>query len=122
MANAFSWRLHWGWAIAVPIAGLLLLAYAGLSLGPKPPVYQGKDLYAWSEKLRKAQQNYSGPEPWKQIEAASTAIRAMGTNALPFVMADIRARPTVRDRIIGWLAPRARFLKLKPGKVEERWV
>ena len=56
------------------------------------------------------------PERWKTVEAATTAIRAMGTNALPFVMADIRARLTVKDRVIYWLAPRVRFLKLHPRK------
>ena len=103
-------------------AGLVLLVYAALSRGPKVPVYQGKSLYAWAAELRQAQQNYADPERWKKVEAATTAIRAMGTNALPFVMADIRARLTVKDRVIYWLAPRVRFLKLQPRKVEDQWV
>src|SRR4029077_12133133 len=59
---------------------------------------------------------------WKKIETTTTAIRAIGTNALPFVMADIRARVTIKVRINNWLAPRVRFLKLKPVKIEDRWI
>ena len=122
MGIASSWRLRWAWIIAALSAGLLILGYAVLSLGPNVPVYQGKDLYAWGAELQQAQQNYSDPERWKKLEATTTAIRAMGTNALPFVMADVRAHFTVKDRVFYWLASRAPFLKLQPRKVEDRWV
>jgi HEAT repeats len=82
---------------------------------------QNKSLYAWTDDLQKAQQNYSDPDSWKKVEAANTAIRAIGTNALPFVMADIRARVTIKVRVVNWLAPHATFLKLQPIKVEDRW-
>jgi hypothetical protein len=88
---------------------------------PKPPVFQGKDLYTWAKELRIAQQNYSDPDRWKKVEAASAAIRAIGTNALPFVMADINAHYTEMDRLIAWLAPKAPFLKLKPVNLADRW-
>jgi hypothetical protein len=114
-------RSHWTWIIAAVLAVLLLIAFFAALVGPKVPVYQGKNLYAWTEELRKAQQNYSDPERWKKLETGTTAIRAIGTNALPFVMADIRARVTIKDRVVNWLAPRARFLKLQPIKVEDRW-
>jgi hypothetical protein len=122
MANASPWRFNGGWILAAVAAGLLLLICASLSLGPKLPVYQGKSLYAWATELGQAQQNYSDAKRWTKVEAATTAIRAMGTNALPFVMADIQERATVKDRVIGWLAPRARFLNLQPRKVEDRWI
>jgi HEAT repeat protein len=122
MGNWSSWRFSAGWIVAVVAAGLLLLIYASLPLGPKLPVYQGKSLYAWASELSQAQQNYSDPNRWKKIQAATEAIRAMGSNALPFVMADIQAHATVKDRVINWLAPRLRFLKLQPRKVEDRWV
>jgi hypothetical protein len=121
MENAPSRRLPCLWIIAAVLAALLLIAFFTALVGPKIPVYQNKNLYAWAEDLQIAQQNYSDPERWKKIEAAATAIRAIGTNALPFVMADLRARVTIKVRVVNWLAPRARFLKLQPIKVGDRW-
>lgn len=103
------------------LAIVLLVAFFAVLVGPRIPNYRGKNLYAWEVELRKAQQNYSDPERWKKIESATTAIRAIGTNALPFIMADIRARATIKDRVNNWLAPRVQFLKLQPRKVEDRW-
>lgn len=122
MGNARARRLLWTWMIAAVLSLLLLTAFFAALVGPKVPVYQGKNLYAWSAEFQAAQQNYSDPDRWKKIEAATTAIRAIGTNALPFVMADIRARITIKDRVNNWLAPRARFLKLQPRTVEDRWI
>jgi hypothetical protein len=122
MENAPSRRLPWAWIFGIGLIIVLLLAFFAALVGPKIPVYQSKNLYAWAADLQAAQLNYSDPERWKKIETASTAIRAFGTNALPFVMADIRARVTIKVRVINWLAPRALFLKLQPIKVEGRWI
>src|SRR6266700_497690 len=110
------------------LMGLLLLAILGLasyvilSFSPKLPGYQGKTLYQWAAQLQQAQQNYSDPNRSQTIESAQTAIRAMGTNALAFVMADVLAQVSLKDRVIFWLAKRAPFLKLRSTKVEERWI
>lgn len=122
MANWPSRRFRVGWVMAVVAVGLLVLICASVPLGPKLPVVQGKSLYTWTAELAQARQNYGDLNRWKKIQAATEANRAMGTNALPFVMADIQAHATVRDRVINWLAPRLRFLKLQPRKVEDRWV
>jgi len=122
MGNARARRLLWAWIIAAVLAILLLIAFFAALVGPKIPVHQGKNLYAWTDDLQKAQQNYSDLDHWKKIETANTAIRAIGTNAIPFVMADIRARVTIKVRVVNWLAPRVRFLKLQPIKVEDRWI
>jgi hypothetical protein len=122
MGNARARRLLWAWIIAAVLAILLLIAFFATLVGPKVPVYQGKNLYAWSEDLQNAQLSYSDPDHWKKIETANTAIRAIGTNAIPFVMADIRAPVTIKVRVVNWLAPRVRFLKLQPIKVEDRWI
>ena len=121
MENAPSRRPPWLRIFAAVLAILLLIAFFTVLVGPKVPVYQGKTLYAWAEDLQKAQQNFSDRERSKKVETATTAIRAIGTNAIPFVMADIRARVTFRDRVVNWLATRARFLKLQPKKIEDRW-
>jgi hypothetical protein len=98
MGNAPSRRRPWIWLIAAILVVVLLVAFFAALVSPKVPADQGKTLYAWAEELQKAQQNYSDPERWKKIETASAAIRAIGTNALPFVMADIRVRVTIKDR------------------------
>ena len=113
---------HWGWLLmALPII-LVVASYQLISSDPKPPVYHGKTFYQWAAELQKAQANYSDPERWKKIESTSAAIQAIGTNALPLVMADLRAKYTIKDRAVAWLAPRAPFLKLKPPDVADRWV
>jgi hypothetical protein len=71
MGNARARRLLWAWLIAAVLALLLLTAFFAALAGPKVPVYQNKNLYAWAEDLQKAQQNYSDPERWKKVEAAT---------------------------------------------------
>ncbi len=109
------------WLLVTVAVVLAAVSYGIIAFTPKAPVYQGKGYYEWTAELQKAQGNYSDPDRWKKIEAASTASRAMGTNALPLVMADLRARTTIKDRVVAWLAPRAPFLKLKPPNVADRW-
>ncbi len=121
MHVAMRLKAYWGWSLA-GMAVLALLAWGGLASRPHVPGYRGKDLYEWSAELRKVEQNYSDPERWKKTEAASAAIRAMGTNALPYVMADLKAHNTVIDEAALWLSKKAPFLKLKTRKVEDRWV
>jgi hypothetical protein len=122
MENARSWRVPWPWIFAIALLLLLLLAFLAALVGPKVPIYHGKNLYAWIEESHTAQQNYSDPDRWKKVEAANAAIRAIGTNALPFVMADLRAGVTIKVRVVNWLAPRIRFPKLQPIKIDDRWM
>ena len=107
--------------LAVSLA-LVAVVCVLVSSRPKPVRYQGKRFYQWASELQEAQANYNDPDRQKKIESAAAAIRAMGTNGLPLVMADLRARSTLKDGVIAWLAPRAKFLKLKPVSVSERWV
>ena len=113
---------RWSWLLAGVLLILISLSVRILSSAPKIPDYQGKSFYQWADALQKAQRDYSDPNRWKTIESTSAAIRAIGTNALPFVMADLRAKPTIRDRIVTLVAGRASFLKLKPPRVADRWV
>src|SRR6185369_7236896 len=104
---------RWFWPLlAISIVAVVLFALM-FSI-PKSPRYQGKKFYQWASELQQAQASYSDPARAKRIEATSAAIRAMGTNGLPLVMADLQARFTVKDTVIAWLAAHARFLKLKP--------
>ncbi len=101
---------------------LVVVIYGLVSTAPKPPRYQGKTFYEWASELQQAQANYTTPDQWRKIESTSAAIRAIGTNGLPFVMADLRAEFSVKDRMIGWLSTHARFLNLKLPSVADRWT
>jgi hypothetical protein len=57
MGNARARRLLWAWMIAAVLAILLLIAFFAALVGPRVPVYQGKNLYAWAEELQNARQN-----------------------------------------------------------------
>ncbi len=75
----------------VVAVGLLLVP----SRGRKEPVYRGRTLTHWLKRLDDGQafgiSSSALPSPTpRQIEAAE-AIRAIGTNALPFLMRDIHA-------------------------------
>ncbi len=114
-------KARWVWPF-LAFGAILVAVYALIALLPKSPRYQGKTFYQWASELQQAHANYSDPDRSKKIESTSAAIRAMGTNGLPLVMADLRARLTIKDRVIAWLAPRAKFLTLKPVNASDRWV
>ena len=113
---------RWGWLAwtVLPIAVVAVLSGLMASL-PKPPQYQAKPFYQWAGELQQAENNYSDPARQDKIATASNAIRAIGTNGLPLVMADLRAHSTLKDSLIAWLAHWAPFLKLKPVNVADRW-
>jgi hypothetical protein len=116
-----KWNRPWAWLLAaVPIV-LVVVSFRIVSSTRKIPVYQGKTYYEWANELQKAQTDFTDNHRWQKIEKTSAAIRAMGTNALPFVMDDLRAQLTLQDKLISWVAPYARFLKLKPVNIGDRW-
>ena len=76
---------------------ILLLAAVGVVAalfflwprGPEEPVYQGKTLTQWTEEADAATRDHPAPE-------ARVALRAIGTNAIPFLLKEF-TRP-----ISGW--------------------
>jgi hypothetical protein len=102
------------------LAGVVAFILAFPTSSPKLPVYQGKTLYEWIAVLDKAAELH--PADFQTVLAAQSAIRAIGTNALPFAMADLKARARPVDVLKGWLAQNARFLKVHLKDVRERWA
>lgn len=88
--------------VVVFVAGILFaLWYFSRPTRPEP-VYQGRRLTSWLKQLDDGEAfGISSSRPLSltssQLEAAS-AIHAMGTNALPFLMDDLHARPTEESR------------------------
>jgi len=102
------------------LAGIVAFILAFQTSSPALPVYQGKTLYEWILVLDKAADLHPGG--YGTVLAAQSAIRAIGTNALPFAMADLNARATPVDVLKGWLAKHAPFLKIHPKDVRSRWT
>ena len=87
-----------GGAVAVA-AGIFLLA----PRGPQEPVYQGKHLTEWL-----AQTQY--PFPDEERTAATNAIRAIGTNALPYLLSEFtRPAPRWRNAFNDWISARGKY-------------
>jgi hypothetical protein len=99
----------------------MLLALLALPPERTIPVYQGRNLYEWTAQAQRAQnRDY---EPYEQdLAAAQKAIRALGTNALPWFLADLQARESLKDRALRWLDRRAVFLKLRRPSIANRWI
>lgn len=89
-------------AVMVVIAlGAFLAVWRFSRPARNEPVYQGKSLTTWLKQLDDGQAfGISSSHPFSltpaQLEAAQ-AIHAMGTNALPWLMLDIQARPAVES-------------------------
>lgn len=92
--------LAFGLAIVAGWGGIFLFS-------PKVPAWQGKTMYEWCNTI----------QPWNQQQtlAGRDALRAIGTNALPFVMDDYRSQPTFVDRAQDWLEGHFPALHLRRG-------
>jgi hypothetical protein len=106
---------------AIVMLGLAAILIAHSSRNPVP-IYQGKDYFAWLAQLQSSLTNYSDPDRWRNNQDSTTALRAMGTNALTLALADIHAHATVKDRLVMWLGPRLPFLKLQRPDFQARWI
>jgi hypothetical protein len=105
-------------SIAVPVlVFLLLVCVVWRALPPDQPYYKGKSLFAWIEQHAKAS-NAGDP---RTRDEAEIAIRHIGTNALPTLLAWISKTdsPFKKQVLIHWpFGERARLLiHLEPGHV-----
>lgn len=111
--------LLWIWSAAI-LAGIVLLVSNSQWSSHEPPVYQGKTLFQWIDQLDKAADLH--PADSGAVASAQSAIRAMGTNALPFALENLHAHETLPNKVTRWLANRAPFLNLYPKNVAEQWA
>jgi HEAT repeat protein len=71
---------------------------------PREPEYQGRTLSAWLDEYNRA-------GTW-DVEPASAAIRAMGTNCLPLLLAHIKHNPSALGTKLVRFADKQQLLKL----------
>jgi HEAT repeat protein len=81
------------------VVGLILVGLCLISVQTRnEPVYQGKTLTQWLKQLDDGDafgiSSSSRPTFTRKQTEAAEAIRAIGTNALPFLMEDIHAHPS----------------------------
>jgi hypothetical protein len=107
------------WLVAA-LVGFASIPLFFLPSKPMLPVYQGDTLSQWIVKLDQAADVH--PARYQEVAAAQGAIRAIGTNALPFALSNLRARVTLTDELASWLSRYAPFRKLKPKNVADQWA
>lgn len=91
--------------VATVVFLLLIIVFAGwLMMQPHEPAYQGRSLSAWLD-------DYNRAGTW-DVEPASAAIRAMGTNCLPFLLARIKHNPSRLTSKLVKLISKQRVLNL----------
>jgi peptidoglycan/xylan/chitin deacetylase (PgdA/CDA1 family) len=94
----------------IPIAFAFALGLAGYAVWPREPVYQGRDLSAWLRELVElegqaptVEEVDSARPAWEvRHDKAVTAIRSIGTKALPHLLRWLRSAPgptPVRDKL-----------------------
>jgi len=94
-------------AIALVVLLVAIAVAAFFALRSHEPEYQGKRLSQWLEEYdRIGAMEKTGP--------ASEAIRAMGTNALPYLFAYIKHRDTPLKKKFFGLVQKQHWLKLPP--------
>jgi hypothetical protein len=95
--------------MAAVVIGVFLVVLQFSKPAQREPVYQGKTLTRWLKRLDDG--NAFGissselPSPTRRQLEAARAIHEIGTNALPFLMEDIHARPATnsfRIRLYNW--------------------
>src|SRR5436190_17218266 len=96
-------------AVLVRIAAAVLgVALAGYALWPHEPRWQGRSLSSWLVDL-------APDKPQGTRIAAATAVRALGTNAVPFLldwMREPEVEPRWKLRLQAWLS-RQSLVKVK---------
>lgn len=111
-----------GSVVGLLVAGIALFLLLGANRH-RVPSHKGKTLFQWAGELRTLRNRFdSSQERANQLAAAEAAIRAIGTNAIPFAWEDVSAEFTRRERLFRWISNKAPFLKFTPPKVEDRWM
>jgi hypothetical protein len=99
------------WAsLAVVLLGCVLGGGVLWLSGPREPSYAGKSLSAWIVPFAKQTPNgvsaMAGPYVFQSLEPVRHAVREMGTNAVPFLIARMNTRERVWHRTLRELAQR----------------
>ena len=105
------------------IGGLLALGTAGLIWGvvyfasPREPTYQGKTLSTWivpfCRQTTKGLDAPGGPEHFEELQPVRLAVRELGSNAVPFLIARLNARESGLHRTARQLSEKLPYASLR---------
>jgi len=92
------------------------MGWLSLSFGPRDPVYKGKPLSYWLEGYDSpGAANYPPNHPnAPTYQEASEAVRALGTNAIPTLLRQLRRRDSKAKEAFMNLLRRQHFIKVSP--------
>jgi hypothetical protein len=104
-------------------AGLLVLGVAAVIIGivyiasPREPVYQGKTLSEWiapfCRQTAKGLDAPGGPEHFEELEPVRQAVRQIGTNGVPFLIARLNHRESGLHREARQLSEKQPYASLR---------
>jgi hypothetical protein len=108
--------MRWRWWIAISVLGCSLLLLA-VGRPQREPSYQGKPLRVWL----KGFESESPEAHWRSAEA----IRQIGTNAVPSLIAQLRHKQTIKEprwkqELRTWLAKQSLIKINLPHPISER--
>lgn len=107
----------------IAVAILVLVAVTIYSVAPREPVYQGKSLSWWIEQYHGSFSTL-GPMSPRAIEdesKARTAIKAIGTNAIPTLLKWMQTPESPLKEKINSLLARQRIITLQFQTAERKW-
>jgi HEAT repeat protein len=96
--------------VVVVIGGLAWVAWPE----PPEPVYQGKELSIWLRpyQAEAIQQMIPGSVQYQKCRESDNAIRAIGTNAIPFLLLRMRIKDSALPRRFVQLVARQKLIKI----------
>jgi hypothetical protein len=99
--------------IAVVISGVVYFA------SPREPTYEGKTLSEWiapfCRQTAKGLDEPAGPQHFQELEPVRNAVRQIGTNAVPFLIAQLNHRESALHREVRKLLEKQSHLALRLG-------
>lgn len=105
------------------VAAVLFLGIAGLIFGlvrftiPREPTYQGKTLSEWiapfCRQTAKGLDAPGGPEHFEELQPARNAVRQIGTNAVPILIAKLNHRESAWHRTARELSEKQPYVSLR---------
>jgi HEAT repeats len=105
------------------VAAVLVLGIAGVIFGvvhlasPREPAYQGKTLSEWiapfCRQTAKGLDAPGGPQHFEELEPVRHAVRQIGTNAIPFLIARLNHRESALHRVTRQLSEKQPYVALR---------
>jgi hypothetical protein len=105
------------------VAAVLLVGIAGIAFGvlhlasPREPTYQGKTLSEWivpfCQQTAKGLDAPAGQRHFQELEPARQAVKEIGTNAIPFLIARLNHRESALRRTVRQILEKQHYVRFR---------